>query len=212
MTRILWCIALFAWVPAASAVTIVNPSFEDPVLAPGDSVNDPVGAGWQWAEDFPNDGGGWSIEHLDGSNGGLLLDGNNAAILQRNGYLYQELSPGEFVPGAHYELSFDLLPAEEFNVFVSVGDLLSDVNRELQLSEAILQFTTPTFTTYMFDFVLQSDFDPDSDTIWIYFLNPNISSGPAIIDNVSITLVPVPAAGWLLASALAILGIGRRLS
>lgn len=201
----------------AAAITVVNSSFEDPQLAPGQSVSNPVDTGWIWDPTiggFP-DAGGWSIVHPDPDIAGPVLDGNNAAVLQPNGALYQVFDSQEFVPGSGYQVGVDFAflqdgCCEDFQIKIVTGDLFDNTNASINLVSFFGDNSPLTITHLTFDFVLQNDFDPDEDSIALLFINYSIASRSAVIDNVSLTVVPVPAALWLFVAACGALGPLRR--
>ncbi len=194
----------------AAAITVVNHSFEDPVLAPGTSVANPVGTGWIWDPTiggFPG-AGGWSIAHPLDDLAGPVLDGDNVAILQPNGALYQLFDPAEFVAGTPYRVTVDIALLQDGcceDAEIRFGTSGPYGTGSVRLIQFGLEPPPIDITRLMFDFVLGSDFDPDTDSPGLYFINYSAASRSLLIDNVTVTAIPLPGGVWLFVPAVALL-------
>lgn len=201
------CLGLSAIAPA-HANLVTNGSFETPIVggAPFVTLNSGSGAlpGWSILGSIDHIGSYWQA-----SDGNQSIDLNGLGQL---GTISQTLAT---TPGQLYELTFDMAGNPDFD---SVKTLLVQVDAVAQpfnfdstgkslgamgwVSHSLLFTATDVVTTLMFQ------------SLTIDFLAPApvsnmFSFGPAL-DNVAVNAVPVPAAVWLLGSALLGLGMIRR--
>ncbi|MCC6715767.1 MAG: choice-of-anchor C family protein [Gammaproteobacteria bacterium] len=201
------CLGLSAMAPA-HANLVLNGSFETPIVGGSPFVTLNSGS-----LALPNWAILGSIDHIgsywQASDGNQSIDLNGYGLV---GTISQSFAT---TPGQLYELTFDMAGNPDFD---SVKTLLVQIDSIAQLfnfdstgksngamgwvSHSLVFTATDALTTLMFQ-SLTFDFlaAPPVENVF--------SFGPAL-DNVAVNAVPVPAAVWLLGSALLGLGMIRR--
>ncbi len=203
MTKTLaaFAFALATTVTGVQAATLVNGSFEDPLVNVGPfktlNTGSPYLAGWTVDGSIDWIGSYWA--HADGNRS---LDMTGSSI----GSISQDITG--LVVGRQYDLSFALAgnPAGRPQVKtlnVSVGDEMAEFT-----------FDTAGTSRGNMGWVMESfRFTAGSTTETLTFASKNTGFWGPALDNVSISQtapVPLPAAAWLLAGAVAGLATIRR--
>jgi hypothetical protein len=211
-----------AALPATAANLIVNGSFED-------AIGSVIGGEVNWSiqdNPLPNDpvNGIWYTQASGTSFGtpGIEVQTNPtlSTIDAHSGTHYVELdgnpSPGQSsivqyfatIPNQQYQFSFWYSPrtgnAASNDVFVQFGSL-PFVGED---SFDGTGFTVGTWSLITYFFTATEE-----QSIVAFFSGPDSDTLGALIDDVSVTAVPVPAAVWLLGSAMVgLVGVSRRRS
>ncbi len=201
------CLGLSAIAPA-HANLVLNGSFETPIVGGSPFVTLNSGSlalpNWSILGSIDHIGNYWQA-----SDGNQSIDLNGFGLV---GTISQTLAT---TPGQLYELTFDMAGNPDFG---SVKTLLVQVDAVAQpfnfdstgkshgamgwVSHSLLFTATDALTTLMFQSLTIDVLAPAP-------VSNMFSYGPAL-DNVAVNAVPVPAAVWLLGSALLGLGVIRR--
>ncbi len=140
----------------------------------------------------------------------LVMNGSPNASLIKN----SNMGMGFLTPGQEVTISFDMRGTTEVGGVV-FAELFSEIDGGGVSQSKILGgeplFGTPDWTTYVFTTTVGPDVSGGITLQLGAVCSPDAACvSNVFFDNVSVTAVPVPAAVWLFASALGLLGVSRR--
>ncbi|MGF1551582.1 MAG: hypothetical protein ACFBWO_03650 [Paracoccaceae bacterium] len=196
---LLGVVAVLLVATTAQSITVVNASFEEPVVTGGNFQSFFAG------DAFP----GWSIggngAEVFGAGRGLASDGVQSLDLNRlaAGSISQTLSG--FSVGRSYRVRFDVTGAP-----VSAPSQ----GPATRVFDASIDGTTETFSVTPVGerFEMRSFlFTASAPSATLSFAAVTGGSRGAILDDIEISAVPLPASALLLGGALGLLGLRRRL-